>query len=170
MILLSECLTLMTQHAGVIRALATDASPALAHWKPNDDSWSLLEVVCHLYDEEREDFRVRLKHILDRAEGLPPDIDPPGWVTAREYAKRDLATVLAQFMEEREASLAWLRSLENPDWDTVLETPFRNISAGGMMTAWVAHDLLHIRQLNELRYGYLAAQSSTDEIGYAGEW
>lgn len=170
MIPLNLCITMMTQQASVIRALATDLPPDLIHWKPNDLSWSILEVICHLYDEEREDFRVRLKHILDRAEGMPPAIDPVGWVTTREYAARDLTTVLAQFLEEREASLAWLRSLENPDWDAVLETPFRNIHASGMLSAWVAHDLLHIRQLNELRYGYVKSQSNPDEVGYAGDW
>lgn len=170
MIPLSICLSLMSQHAQVIRALATDPPPDLIHWKPNEESWSLLEVVCHLYDEEREDFRVRLKHILDRVEGMPPAIDPQGWVTAREYSKRDLATVLAQFLEQREASLAWLRSLENPDWDAVWETPFGSIHASGMLSAWVAHDLLHIRQLNELHYGYVKVQSNPYEVGYAGDW
>lgn len=28
-----------------------------ALYKPHAKSWSMLEVVCHLYDEEREDFR-----------------------------------------------------------------------------------------------------------------
>lgn len=170
MIPLNVCITMMTQQAAVIRALATDLPPDLIHWKANDLSWSILEVICHLYDEEREDFRVRLKHILDRVAGMPPAIDPVGWVTTREYAARDLATVLAQFLEEREASLAWLRSLENPDWEAVLETPFGNIHASGMLSAWVAHDLLHIRQLNELRYGYVKAQSNPYEVGYAGDW
>ncbi len=27
-------------------------------WKPNPEKWCVLEVVCHLYDEEREIFRV----------------------------------------------------------------------------------------------------------------
>jgi hypothetical protein len=33
----------------------------------------------------------------------------------------------------------------------------------------VAHDLHHIRQLNKLRYGYLAA-NSTVRLDHAGTW
>ena len=60
--------------------------------------WSTLEVVCHLYDEEREDFRQRLDIILHRPEAKWPPIDPVGWVSARKYNERDLAQSLAEFL------------------------------------------------------------------------
>jgi hypothetical protein len=34
-------------------------------WSQNPEKWSLLEVVCHLFDEEREDFRTRVKCVLE---------------------------------------------------------------------------------------------------------
>ena len=34
-------------------------------WKQASDKWCLLEIICHLYDEEREDFRVRLGLVLE---------------------------------------------------------------------------------------------------------
>ena len=37
-----------------------------ARVKRNAELWSILEVVCHLYDEEREDFREHLDFILNR--------------------------------------------------------------------------------------------------------
>lgn len=43
------------------------------------------------------------------------------------------------------------------------------ISAELIMVNWVAHDLLHIRQINRLQYGYLAAHSS-EPLDYAGAW
>jgi hypothetical protein len=39
-----------------------------------------------------------------------------------------------------------------------------------MLAAWVAHDYLHIRQLNELHWQFLAGQVSPDALDYAGGW
>lgn len=167
---LESCIVLLDRHAQVIQGMAAGVPPEQARWKPMPESWSLLEVVCHLLDEEREDFRVRLKHILDQSPGLPPPIDPQGWVTARQYNQRDPGQSLAAFIQEREASLAWLRTLESPDWDVALEAPFGRITAGDMLAAWVAHDLLHLRQLTELHYAYLQRTAQPYRVAYAGDW
>ncbi len=45
-------------------------------WKPSPDKWCLLEIICHLYDEEREDFRARTKHTLETPNEPLPKIDP----------------------------------------------------------------------------------------------
>jgi hypothetical protein len=167
---LESSMALLAQHAQAISQLARHVSPEQARWKPAPESWSLLEVVNHLYDEEREDFRVRLKHILDHAPGLPPAIDPQGWVTARRYAERDLPNSLEQFMQEREVSLDWLRTLAAPDWEAGIEAPFGRITAGDMLASWVAHDLLHLRQIIELRYACHQAAAQPYHIAYAGDW
>ncbi len=170
MINLATSITLMSQQAELIRQMTLGISAEQARWKPDAESWSILEVVNHLYDEEREDFRTRLKHILDRTEGQPPEIDPQGWVTARQYNQRELQASMLNFWQERSASLTWLRSLSNPDWDVAIDTPFRHIRAGDMLESWVAHDLLHLRQMVELRYTYLRQDVAPYEIGYAGDW
>ncbi len=41
----------------------------------------------------------------------------------------------------RNEALAWLDSIENPDWDIVYEAPFGEITAGDMFVSWVTHDL-----------------------------
>ena len=41
-------------------ALLGGVSDDLAGWKPGPSDWSLLEIACHMLDEEREDFRARL--------------------------------------------------------------------------------------------------------------
>jgi len=164
------CVARLTRQAQDIRQMALGISVEQARWKPDADSWSILEVVNHLYDEEREDFRVRLKHILERAEGMPPPIDPQGWVTSRAYNERDLEDSMMKFFQERSASLTWLRSLTAPDWDSAIEMRLGRLTAGDMLTSWVAHDLLHLRQLVELRYAYLRQDVAPYQIGYAGDW
>ena len=101
----------MMENAVRIRTLLQGVSDEQARWKPNADSWSMLEVINHLLDEERRDFRVRLDYTLHRPGEPWPPIDPGGWVTARGYNQRNLEESLAQFLSEREASIAWLRRL-----------------------------------------------------------
>ena len=36
-----------------------------ARWRPGPARWSLLEILCHLLDEEREDFRRRIALLLE---------------------------------------------------------------------------------------------------------
>jgi len=153
-----------------VAALARGISEDLACWKPNQESWSILEVICHLADEEEFDFPVRLQMILDKSDKDWPEIDPEGWVTERKYCEADLFETLNRYMGLRNEALAWLDSIENPDWDIVYEAPFGDITAGDMFVSWVAHDLMHLRQLVELQRFYLEEQAKPYHLDYAGDW
>lgn len=160
----------LTRHAQAIEQMATGIHPEQARWKPHPTDWSLLEVICHLADEEREDFRARVRWALDGGVAPWQPIDPQGWVTSRGYNQRELPAVLADFLAERQTSLAWLRGLDAPDWTQEYPAPWGSIRAGDFLAAWLAHDLLHLRQLTELHYAWAAAQSAPFSLQYAGEW
>jgi hypothetical protein len=154
----------------MLRALLAGVPPEAARLKPNEDSWSILEVVCHLYDEEREDFREHLDFILHRQSEEWHTIDPEGWVTERNYNEQNFAEMQEKFFIERQQSLAWLEGLQDPDWQKTYTTPYRTISAGEMFACWVAHDNLHIRQLVELRRRRLETITKPYNLEYAGDW
>lgn len=69
----------------MIRAVLSGISQEASQIKPKPESWSMLEVICHLHDEEREDFREHLDFILHRQNEEYHVIDPQGWVTQRKY-------------------------------------------------------------------------------------
>lgn len=167
---LEDFLPVMTQNAQRIRALAAGVGEAQARWKPAADEWSILEVVNHLLDEERQDFRVRLDYILHRPGESWPQIDPQGWVTQRHYNEQDLAESLRDFLAEREWSIQWLQNLDAINWGASEEKAFGRIQAGDMFAAWVAHDLLHMRQLVELHWAYTNQQLEPYTTQYAGTW
>src|SRR5215212_11290947 len=100
----------------VIRALLSGIAPQEARLKPSAESWSILEVVCHLYDEEREDFREHLDFILHRQNEEWHVIDPGGWVIEREYNKQNFTEMHGKFFAERQKSLEWLQELSEEDW------------------------------------------------------
>ncbi len=154
----------------MIRALSAGVTQEEARFKPNADSWSILEVICHLYDEEREDFREHLDFILHRQNEEWRTIDPEGWVTQRKYNQQGLAEKWAEFFAEREKSLEWLKGLANADWEITYTSPFGSLKAGDLFASWVAHDNLHIRQLVELRRVRIENITKPYKIGYAGDW
>ena len=123
----------------------------------------------HLYDEEREDFRFRLDLILHHPQQTWPGNDPEGWVTERHYNRRDFETSLHNFIQERQTSVTWLKNLSAPNWRNIHEhASIGPISAEEMLYSWLAHDLLHTRQLVELQWAYLAQQARPIALDYAG--
>lgn len=139
-------------------------------WRPAPEKWCALEIICHLHDEEREDFRARVEHVLGTPEAPMPKIDPAAWVLERAYMEHDFHAVLKKLLHERELSVAWLRSLTDAPWDNAYMHPkVGPVSCDLLLTNWVAHDLHHIRQLVNLRYGHLKANSSVP-LDYAGIW
>jgi hypothetical protein len=160
----------LKQQGQAILALAGELTLEQARWKPDADSWSVLEVMNHLVDEEVLDFRRHLDHILHTPTEPWPEIDPQGWVTSKHYNERQLDETLIAFEAEREKSLAWLQTLTDPDWDSAVPMPWGHLNAGDMLAAWLAHDLLHLRQLIELRYALTSEESKPYRVEYAGEW
>ena len=160
----------LAQGAETIQGLVVGVSAAEARMRPAPEAWSILEVVAHLLDEEREDFRPRLDLVLHRPEEKWTPIDPLAWVTARGYNDRELAATLSDFLSERERSLAWLAALKAPDWGREYQASFGPITAGDLAASWAAHDLLHTRQLLELRRTRLLALTAPHRTGYAGDW
>jgi hypothetical protein len=161
----------LAAQAQVIAALVAGVDEAAAHWRPAPDAWNIVEVLNHLCDEEREDFRTRLDLALHRPEADWPPIDPQGWVTARTYDARPLADSLRDFLAERKRSVQWLRGLDELNLASEHRHPiFGSMAAGEMLAAWLAHDCLHIRQLNEICYAWLAAMAAPYTVAYAGDW
>lgn len=154
----------------MIRALLAGLTPDAARTRPSPESWSILEVLCHLYDEEREDFREHLDFILYRQDAAWHMIDPEGWVTQRSYNEQSFAEMQEKFFAERDRSFVWLSGLQEPDWAKAYTTEYRTISAGEMFACWVAHDNLHIRQLVEIRRALLEQISRPYSLEYAGDW
>jgi len=160
----------LARNQDVFRALLSSAHPEQVLWKPAPEKWSLLEVICHLGDEERLDFRARVRHVLETPEHPMPPIDPLAWVKEKRYAEQDFNERLQDFLEERSRSLQWLRSLQQPRWELVYRHPKMGpVSAAFLMANWLAHDYLHIRQVTRLRYEYLAFHSG-EKLDYAGAW
>jgi uncharacterized damage-inducible protein DinB len=163
MIDIKEIVRQLTGNAEAMRALVQTISDEQAGWKPNPETWSMKEVMEHVYNEERIDFRKHLKEMLS---------DPPlpwGEFRREEYVSVEgCRQALEGFLIEREASVDWLMALESTDWDVASKTPFG--PTGDVLVSWVAHDFLHLRQMIELLYAWNEKQASPYSVRYAGGW
>jgi len=154
----------------VFDSLLSNHTLEQSKWKPSEDKWCLLEIVNHLYDEEREDFRARLGKILHQDSEWDP-IDPEGWVASRKYMERDYSLTLKSFFDERKKSIEWLKNLRVDNWNVKVVHPKQGeFAAYEMLCNWLAHDYLHIRQIIRLKYQMLEAALKPGELEYAGKW
>ncbi|MDU8885424.1 DinB family protein [Yeosuana sp. MJ-SS3] len=160
----------LKQNKEVFLGLLKHVDKDMYLWKQVPEKWCLLEIVCHLYDEEREDFRFRTQWVLEKPNTIPPAINPVGWVTERHYIEQDYNTMLQKFIDERENSIQWIESLKNPAWENAYNHPKVGIlTAKHFYDNWLAHDYLHFRQITKLKFDYLNHLSGED-LNYAGIW
>ncbi len=139
-------------------------------WKPKINSWCILEVVCHLYDEEREDFRGRVKHTLETPNEPLTMFDQIAWVKDRKYIEQDYNQMVEKLLAERKKSITWLHSLKTPAWKNAYIHPkLGPLSSEHFLANWLAHDFLHIRQIIAIQFKYLK-QTTNNELAYAGTW
>ncbi|MGD9790224.1 MAG: DinB family protein [Phycisphaerales bacterium] len=140
--------------------------------KAGGGGWSVGEILCHLVDEEVEDFRPRLRSTLEDPTRPWPRTDPEGLAIERKYAEQDPLLALARFEQAREGSIAWLREVllktppDDPHWRHAYHHPSgRVIRAGDLLTSWGAHDMLHLRQIAKRMYEWSWRDGGSGEAG-----
>ena len=154
----------------VFEDILKNESEPMVLWKQSPEKWCLLEIICHLNDEECHDFRFRVQWVLEKPNQTPPPIDPIGWVTNHDYLNQDYDTMLNTFLSERDKSIIWLKSLKNVHWDNAFEhAKLGRLTARHFLVNWLAHDYLHIKQILKLKYDYLQ-HTSRENLQYAGIW
>jgi len=131
----------------ILEALLAGMDETGARTRPAETEWSAVEILCHLRDEEAEDFGARLRVIVDGGGTFAP-IAPERWAEERRYREASLPDVLEAFRERRQASLDLLASLasETLEGSRPLGRLGR-LSGLDLIAAWVTHDRIHLAQL-----------------------
>lgn len=124
-----------------------DLEDALWRVRPAPGEWSPVETVCHLRDEEAEDFGARLRVVLEGGTRFTP-IDPEGWAVERRYRDQNPRAALAALGERRAGSLTFLATVEPDHLARAVDHPrLGRLSGLDLVAAWVTHDRLHLAQL-----------------------
>lgn len=150
-----------------IEAAYRGMPPDVGTHRPGPEKWSLVEILGHLVDEERDDFGTRLRLIVaDPALDWPPN-DPVRNVRERRHQEKPAAALLADFVAARAETLAWLRTLDDEALKTVKHDPRGSLAAGDLLAAWVAHDLAHLAQMARTRLSAWKALAAPYSVDYA---
>lgn len=151
--------------------LVSNVSAENAKWKPPSQNWSILEIVCHLVDEEVEDFRRRVQMTLEDPSQEWASINPEIWAVERKYNEQNLQEKVQAFVAERTKSIDWLEGLSGADWNKAYQHKhFGPMRAGDLLVAWTAHDQLHVRQIAKRKFELVRRDAGDYVADYAGDW
>jgi hypothetical protein len=119
--------------------------------RPNSESFSLVETVCHLRDVDREGYAIRMARLAE--EVLPDLADVDGNVLAadRDYQSQDVELALRQLARERAHALSTLRAFSAQDLDRrAIWGAFGVVTLADVLQRWIAHDEGHRLELTAL--------------------
>lgn len=145
--LLNETRRELARFSRLLDLLVGELDEATWRARPEPGEWAPVEIVCHLRDEETEDFGGRLRVILEGGARFTPN-DPERLAVDRQYHQANPPEALEAFRARRMTSLDLLGSVVP---DRLLGTAERpgggRLSGLDLLASWVAHDRLHLQQL-----------------------
>lgn len=167
-LLLSASRVELARFPVLLDGLLSDLDVAGWRARPAPAEWAPIEIVCHLRDEEVEDFGARLRVVLDGGTAFTP-IDPQRWAEERRYLEADPDEASRAFRERRAASLAFLATVQPDRLSGGVDHPrLGRLSGLDLLTAWVAHDRLHLAQLANTLVRLWATRWAPARAEYAG--
>ncbi len=138
---------------GRLKEVLRGARKADLTFTPAPGKWSMLEIVCHLRDMEREAYLARYRRLLAEDDPRLPDIEGERLALERDYRSAKLADALRDWRAARRETLALLRRLKAGDWarsgvhesagPLTVETLLRRQAVG--------NDEAHLQQLAAIR-------------------
>ena len=154
---------------GLLDGMLAGLDDETARRRPAPEEWAPVEIVCHLRDEESEDFGARLRAVVA---GGPPftKIDPPRWAIERRYREERIGEAMAEVTARRRESLAWLATVDAAALRRSLPLGRMGpVSGLEFLAAWVAHDGLHVQQLAATLTRLWADRWAPLRVEYAGD-
>jgi hypothetical protein len=143
-----RALTLASLRAtpALLRELARDLTAEQSATPPRANEWSVIEVVRHLLEGERDTFVPRLRRML--AESRPVFAKTPRDGTDGS----DLNTLLDAFTHSRAQATAILAGLGEPDWARDGVSPSRGpVTVEAYAITMADHDTEHLGQIEDVR-------------------
>jgi hypothetical protein len=168
-LLLAEARRRLARLPDLLDVMLADVDDETARRRPAPDEWAPVEIVCHLRDEETEDFGSRLRAVLAGGPPFTP-IDPPGWAVERRYREERIGEALNAVKGRRRESLVWLATVDSAMLHRALPLGTTGPLSGlDLLAAWTAHDGLHVQQLAATLTRLWADRWPTLRVAYAGD-
>lgn len=144
----SELIDILAATPSILDGIVADAEEARFD-KAWAGEWTPRVVLAHLRDDEYLTMRMRLERMLaEEQRPLLMPFDETAWAANRWTGRDALPELLADFREQRAASIQILRRLQDDDWARVAYQPeIGELTIRTWTEHWVEHDQTHINQL-----------------------
>lgn len=141
----------------VLRSTSAVLEGELNPWSDNlykiesvPDEWSIIEVLCHLRDVEKEVNIPRIKKILVDENPFIIAENTDRWADERDYATQNGIDALKDFMNARKETLGLLDNLTT-EWErTARHSIFGSSTLRELIGVIAGHDKNHVRQIHSL--------------------
>ncbi len=120
---------------------------------PAPGKWSILEILCHLRDMEREGYLERYTRILAENEPRLPDLNGDALAIERDYRGQKAGDVLRDWMRLRRESLRLLKKSKPEQWRRagIHETAGRLTIDDFVVRHAVGNDTAHLAQIDAIK-------------------
>lgn len=125
-------------------------------WTPAPGKWSILEILCHLRDMEREAYIERYTRILAEDEPRLPDVNGEALAILRAYRAQKAPEVLRDWIALRRQTLQLLRKTGKAQWARagVHATAGRLTMEDLIRRHAVGNDEAHLGQIEAIKRRY----------------
>jgi FMN phosphatase YigB (HAD superfamily) len=131
-----------------LATLLAGRSPSDLTHHPQPGEWSVVEVLCHLRDVEREVNLTRLEKVMETNNPFFAGQDTDQWAMERQYIQQDCFDAHEAFLQARMKLIAVVESLTDTDWErSIRHAIFGPTSLAELINIIARHDRLHVNQV-----------------------
>ncbi len=126
---------------------------AVLLWEPAPGKWSILEIVCHMRDMERDAYLARYRRILTEDNPSLPDADGDRYALENDYRSQRLGDALREWTRLRRECLKLLSRVKREEWARVgtHETAGRLTMDDFLRRQAVSNDDAHLGQIESAK-------------------
>ncbi len=136
-----------------LKAALKGVPKKLPLWTPGPGKWSMLEIVAHMRDMERDAYINRYRRILAEDNPTLPDVDGDLIALRDDYRSLKLSEVLRDFVKLRKECLKLLKSVKAGQWERMgTHETAGPLSMGDLLRRQaVGNDEAHLGQIEGIR-------------------
>jgi uncharacterized damage-inducible protein DinB len=115
----AEHLKILAATPAKLKVALKGLSKKLLLFTPSPGKWSILEIVAHMRDMERDAYIARYRRILAEENPTLPDINGDFIALRDDYRGLKLSDLLRDFVKLRKECLKLLKSVKSAQWDRI---------------------------------------------------
>jgi FMN phosphatase YigB (HAD superfamily) len=143
---------LLTGNLAEAAGLLADLPETVWRCRPAPGEWSLVEIVCHLRDVEKEVNLPRLHAVMENDNPFLSGADTDPWAVERCYQTQAGPQALAEFVEVRRQTYTFLAGLPEQAWSRPARHALLGNTTLNELVGWILdHDRIHLAQLRATR-------------------